>query len=160
MSASTYPAVRPELAWKDLLASASIEVVELMAGTQLEPWTAPCDEPKGDIVAIVGMAGALCGMTVVRCSTNAARCLGARMLGQSGPVEDTTICDALGEICNMIAGNFKSKIDALADGCQLSVPTVISGADFSVRSAAAENVIRVCLGLDGHPLQVTLLIRS
>jgi chemotaxis protein CheX len=160
VSSSTYPAVRPELGWKDLLESASNEVVELMAGARLEPWSGPYGEPKGDIVAIVGMAGALCGMTVVRCSTAAARSLGSRMLGEDGPVEDTTLCDALGEICNMIAGNFKSKIDALADGCQLSVPTVISGGDFNLRSAAADDAIRVALGLDGHPIQVTLLIRS
>jgi len=36
------------------------------------------------------------------------------------------ISDALGEVCNMIAGNFKNKISGLSEGCMLSVPTVIT----------------------------------
>lgn len=160
MSSSTTVAVQPEVGWKELLECASKEVVELMAGTRLEPWTAPYDEPRSDIVAIVGMGGALCGMTIVRCSTSTARNLGLQMLGGDASATDTMICDALGEICNMIAGNFKSKVDGLADGCKLSVPTVISGGDFCFRGVATDHSIRVTLGLEGQPIGIALMIRS
>ena len=36
----------------------------------------------------------------------------------------------LGELRNMIAGNFKLKVTSLADHCMLSVPTVITGDDY------------------------------
>ena len=42
--------------------------------------------------------------------------------------------DALGEICNMVAGNFKNKVSGLGNGCMLSVPTVITGRDYHCHS--------------------------
>jgi len=31
-------------------------------------------------------------------------------------------------------GNFKNKIDGLSDGCMLSLPTVITGSDYTLHS--------------------------
>lgn len=152
--------VRIGAGWKAALESAAVEVVELMAGVRLRTWTAPYAEQRGDAVAMVGLGGALCGMATVRCSTETARNLGERMLGGETGVSESTIDDALGEICNMIAGNFKSKVPGLADRCMLSVPTVIRGDDFSLRGIAADNSIRVVLELEGQPMGITLLIRS
>ena len=42
--------------------------------------------------------------------------------------------DALGEICNIIAGYFKAKA-GLGDACKLSVPTIIVGQDYKFHSA-------------------------
>lgn len=149
MSSTVPAAVRPRIEWKQVLEDAAIEVMELMAGIRLAPWTAPYQDSPGALVAIVGMGGALCGMTVVRCSIQTGRNLGSRMLGGGDEVSDTMICDALGEVCNMIAGNFKSKIPGLADGCNLSVPTIITGADFRLRGICADNTIHSALELDG-----------
>lgn len=160
MSSLPRLAVRPEVGWRALLECASVEVVELMAGVRLETWTAPYDEPRSELAAIVGMAGALRGMTIVGCSRKTARTLGARMLGEATTVSDTTICDALGEICNMIAGNFKSKIPGLADGCKLSVPTLVSGGDFCLRGIDSDSTIHVALALEERPMWITLMVRS
>lgn len=158
---SIFPAAMSlEVEWKEPLRDAAIEVVELMAGIRLEPWTAPYGQSGGALVAVIGMGGALRGMTVVRCSTQTARNLGSRMLGGGDEVSDTMICDALGEVCNMIAGNFKSKIPGLADGCNLSVPTIITGADFCLGGICADNTIHSALELDGEPIWITLMVRS
>lgn len=160
MSSSSHLEIQPETGWKELLECASVEVIELMAGTRLEPWAAPYDESRNELVAVVGMAGTLCGMTIVRCSIETARNLGSRMLGGGVEMPDTTICDALGEICNMIAGNFKSKIPGLADGCKLSVPTLITGGDLRLRGIDTDSTIQVALELDEQPVWITLMVRS
>jgi len=52
----------------------------------------------------------------------ATKIIGAEAPGSKGQLED-----AVGEVCNMVAGNFKNKISGISDGCKLSVPTVITG---------------------------------
>jgi len=69
------------------------------------------------------------------------------------------ISDALGEVCNMIAGNFKNKISGLSEGCMLSVPTVITGTDYSLHSQADSPGLEVRLLFEGMPIAISLQIR-
>ena len=55
------------------------------------------------------------------------------------------LADAMGEICNMVAGNFKNKISGLSDGCMLSVPTVITGSDYNLHSPADSETLELKL---------------
>jgi chemotaxis protein CheX len=45
---------------------------------------------------------------------------------------DETVIDGLGEITNMLAGAWKSKIASLNAACLLSVPTVVTGTQYEV----------------------------
>ena len=54
--------------WKTIMECAALEVFEMMAGVRLTLNSAPTEAPIGGQTAMVGMAGALCGMTTVRCS--------------------------------------------------------------------------------------------
>jgi len=151
--------VHTDASWKTILECAAIEVLEMMAGLRPEPNASSTDEPSGEQTAMVGMAGALCGITTVRCSNATAIKLASLMLGGAS-ANASGASDALGEICNMIAGNFKSKISGLADHCMLSVPTVISGEDYSMEPAQPAESINVCLNLNGQPLWVSLIIHG
>lgn len=81
-----------------------------MAGVRLELIAIQGEEPMGEQTAMVGMAGALCGMTTLRCTRNTAGKLAALMLGGDAATSPSLARDALGEMCNMIAGNFKAKV--------------------------------------------------
>ena len=61
------------------------------------------------------------------------------------PVEevDNDSWDALGEIANMIAGNFKGKLSGIGNRCMLSVPTIITGTNYEARSLSAGICIEV-----------------
>ena len=43
------------------------------------------------------------------------------------------VWDALGEVCNMVSGNFKGKTGKAGEMSVISVPTVIRGQDYRVR---------------------------
>ena len=60
----------------------------------------------------------------------------------------------------MIAGNFKSKVPSLGESCVLSVPTVISGADYHLHSATAGEHAELSLSFEGLPLWLTLDLRK
>ena len=114
-----------------------------------------------DVTAMVGLAGQLCGVLSVRCEGTAAALMTSKMLGvELHKVGSEEMSDALGEICNMVAGNFKNKIAGLSEGCMLSPPTVITGNDYSLHSHADSPGLEVRLLFESMPMIVSLQIQS
>jgi len=50
----------------------------------------------------------------------------------------------------MVAGNFKNKISGISDGCKLSVPTVITGSNYSLCTLANDYTMEVNLMFHGN----------
>jgi chemotaxis protein CheX len=146
--------------WRDVLANATCEVFEIMVGTSLGRAIGESPYVVADFTAMVGIAGSLCGVFGLRASSESARRMAANMLGSDEVGANENVQDAFGEICNMIAGNFKAKIAGMADGCALSVPTVISGKDYALYSLANGERFEVMFSFEGHPLSVTLDLHS
>ena len=146
--------------WKTIMECAALEVFEMMANVRLTLNPSPTELPTGGQTAMVGMAGALCGMTTIRCTRALAVKLAALMLGQEAISNPASARDALGELCNMVAGNFKAKIAGLADACMLSVPTVIAGEDYSMDTAEPAEGVTIALVYEGENIWVTLLTHS
>lgn len=143
--------------WLPTLELALREVFELMLGYALEPCPEEPAEDALDITAMVGLAGQLCGVMSLRCSSQSGARMASRMLGIDPEKAGAEMWDAVGEICNMVAGNFKNKISGLGDGCMLSVPTVITGGNYNVHSMVSENV-QTWLLFEGEPLILSLEI--
>jgi chemotaxis protein CheX len=146
--------------WKNILECAAVEVFEMMASVHLQQYSTPFEEPKGELTAIVGLAGALCGMTTVRCSHATSVKLASLMLGEEAAATTSIARDAIGELCNMIAGNSKAKISTLADHCMLSVPTVISGESYSLNTAEPTQNATIVLSFEGDPMWISLVVHS
>jgi chemotaxis protein CheX len=160
LSHSQQSAVRPDPSWKTIIECASIEVFEMMAGARLEPAAGVTDEPAGARTAMVGLAGALCGMMAIRCSAATAGQLASLMLGGDAAGNNSMVADALGELCNMVAGNFKAKISNLADHCMLSVPTVISGEDYWLQTSSPAEQFQIPLTYQGERVWVSLTVHE
>jgi chemotaxis protein CheX len=86
--------------------------------------------------------------------------MAGRMLGLDAAAAREAMCDAAGEVCNMIAGNFKNKISGLGDGCMLSVPTVITGADYSLHALGSSVAMRTTMLFEGEPVVLSLEIHT
>jgi len=142
--------------WAEELAKATREVFEIMVGTTLTLPAKPRPPFIPDFAAMVGIAGSLCGLVSIRTTTECARSIAARMLGDDEVGVAEAAQDAFGEVCNMIAGSFKGRISGLADGCALSVPTVIFGRDFTLFSLARGEHYEVTFEFEGKLLSVSL----
>lgn len=145
--------------WIPLLEMATREVFELMLSCQLIPEPS-IDESGMDVTSMVGLAGQLCGVITVRCHENAAILMASKMLGL--PVEKVgqDFSDAVGEVCNMVAGNFKNKIAGLSNGCLLSPPSVITGSDYNLHSLTESPGLQVRMLFENLPVIITLQIHS
>jgi chemotaxis protein CheX len=145
--------------WVPLLEVAAQEVFELMLSCKISVAENPAEfEP--DITAMVGLAGQLCGVLTIRCGHKSAGLMASKMLGVDADQAGPEMCDAFGEVCNMVAGNFKNKVSGLGDGCMLSVPTVITGTDYNMRSLTDSAAIEVRFVFEGQPMTVALQVHS
>ncbi len=161
MSTDTSLLVRShEENWLPVLELAIEEVFEIMVGQRVKP--APKSEtmPPGGFTAMVGIAGALCGILTVSCDKKTAREIGKCMLGPEITDSEEQVSDALGEVCNMIAGNFKNKLSSANQSCMLSVPTVIKGDEYSYRSLADGESLETVMLFGDTPLSVCLQLHS
>ena len=145
--------------WVPLMEVAAREVFELMLGCKL---TVPetVSENNLSITSMVGLAGKLCGVLSVRCDGRAAALMTSKMLGVDVDKVGAEMSDAMGEIANMVAGNFKNKISGLGDSCMLSPPTVITGSDYDMHSLADTPAVELNLLFEGMPIVISLQIHS
>lgn len=109
------------------------------------------------VTAVVGFGGALSGACVLRCGSAAACQMAGRMTGLEFEALDDTVKDGVGEICNMIAGSWKSKVPELAAKCGLSVPAVITGRDYNLHVQAPEFEVLGYYDSDGTQFELRIV---
>lgn len=144
--------------WPEILELATQEVFRIMLNSELEPLNIDSKPILLECTAMVGLAGRLCGVLTFRCHPGSAVLIAAKMLGVEVPESDEQALDAIGEVCNMIAGNFKTKI-AGSDPCVLSAPTVVVGGDYRVHSLVAHSLQKL-FQFEGAPVAVALELRA
>ncbi len=132
----------------NLMFGFDIKAIELVTLTQID-----CDERT----AVVGFSGAMRGSCQIRTSTRAAQSIASAMLGGI-PIdeEDDSINDALGELCNMLAGGWKNGVPELSSECALSPPTVISGRNYKVHISKPSVSLSRTYQFNAHTLFLTL----
>jgi chemotaxis protein CheX len=116
--------------------------------------------PASEITAMVGLAGQLCGVMTLRCTIGTAKVIAAKMLGIARDQANQQVWDAIGEICNMVAGHFKNKLTGLSDKCILSVPIVIRGGDYTFHSLADAGTMEIVMTFETNPVLIALELHS
>jgi chemotaxis protein CheX len=150
----------PDLAeWKPLLEVAVHEVFGMMLDTEARAASAAPAPTKERFTSMVGMAGHICGVLSLSCNRQAAALFAAKMLRVSPQEADGEMFDAVGELCNMIAGNFKSKLVELSEHCLLSVPTVITGGDYDFHAVSTGERLEVLMECEGEFVRLELDVR-
>ena len=148
----------PTSAWASALGNSAKEVFSMMVA--MEVTVAADDKPPvfADVTGVIGIGGAFTGVFSLRCSTGTANHIASQMLGVSMDEASAQAADAIGEICNMVAGQFKAKIGHEAT-CMLSIPTVITGKDYAVHSSRCAE-IEMPLLYNGEPIWIALDVRK
>jgi CheY-specific phosphatase CheX len=86
------------------------------------------------VLGEVSFDGKTSGVVHLRLPLSAIPLIGDRLLGLTpADLEDETIAnDVLGELCNMIVGNFKSNLCDAGLTCKLSIPKIVRTTDFKL----------------------------
>jgi chemotaxis protein CheX len=114
------------------------EVFSTMLGLEVEPCEAHSDSGNAStndgVMAFVGITGPWVGNGIISCSADCARRLCEAFLMTEAPAVTEEVLDAVGELANMVVGNFKTAAEAQVGQLGLTVPTVIYGRNFTSRN--------------------------
>ncbi len=117
--------------------TATTSVYSMMANLEVEPQE-PEDhadpEPVNGVVAVLGFTGDWLGTGMLYCSERFACRVGSAMIMTEVSEVNGDVLDGIGEMANMILGNFKEAMETHVGPLQLSVPTVVYGKNFSTRT--------------------------
>jgi CheY-specific phosphatase CheX len=115
------------------------------------PWVADA----GRLTAAVHLSGDWNGALLFECSRWQACQFAGHFLSTDPPeIVDDDVRDVLGELANMIGGNMKF---AVAEGLNLSLPSVMDGSDYGLRVCGSELQDRLAFQCAEGPFWVTLL---
>ncbi|MEI6712926.1 MAG: chemotaxis protein CheX [Verrucomicrobiota bacterium] len=122
------------LAMGDPLVRAVVKTFDTMLGIQLEllPVSAPFQEAH--IMGEVGFTGKATGKVQIRLTKSSVPLIGERLLGldPSDLADPAMAADVIGELCNMVAGNFKSNLCDAGLTCTLMPPKITITDNFSL----------------------------
>lgn len=145
------------------LVAATREVFETMAAITLAarpPLEPAALAPRANVVATVGFAGGISGLVTVYSGFAAARAVTGAMLGMDPADVNGELPDAMGEVANMIAGSFRSRLVAEGTPCDISIPTVTLGSEFSTRYGSDVRRVLCPFDMPGGEVFVALVLNA
>lgn len=153
------------------LTDATTEVFETMVFRSVEPLDiveGDRDLPPPDatvvgvvkVVGTVGFAGTQSGLVTFHSSMEAAKEIAGAMLGMTADEVNDEVPDAIGEITNMIAGSFRTKMAENGDPWAISVPTVTVGSDFRMRPTSCKHRALLPFRMGEASVYVELILGS
>lgn len=142
------------------LAEATHEVFNTMVARELSeeaPIVGDALRPKSNVVGTVGFTGSEKGLVAFYSTLEAANEIAAAMLGMEPHEVNGEMPDAIGEVTNMIAGSFRTKMASHGDAWAISVPTVTVGSDFYTKYVFAAERVLLPFHMAGSPIYVELI---
>jgi chemotaxis protein CheX len=117
-----------------------------------------CDQPR--ISSVVGFAGRLTGCLLIHFNPDVACALAGALLGTTILKVDETVCDAIGEMVNMLAGGLKHHVSKNEEMFKVSIPSVIAGQDYATHAPADSQILLVGVSAGPYSFKVQLVIEG
>jgi len=129
-----------EISATEMLFSAAQEVFASMLGSELTRLDDDADRvsPFDGVVSFVGLTGEYTGTGFIICDSPIACDIASRFLMTPFEGANEDVLDAVGEVTNMIIGNFKTWIESQLGPLQMSTPTVVHGKNISTHSVKSD----------------------
>lgn len=155
------PTMCPNPQIVEKLVEATREVFETMVFRPLTtgvPIEGDALRPSSNVVGTVGFAGSQSGLVAFYSTLDAAREIAGAMLGLDPSQVNGEVPDAIGEVTNMIAGSFRTKMAAEGDAWAISVPTVTLGSDFYIKPMVTGQRVLIPFRMDEAEIFVELIL--
>ena len=142
----------------EFVRAAAADVFSTMLGLEIGNEAGYTDQSaptvSDGVLAFVGIAGTWTGAGVISCSAAFACRICNQLLMTEATSVNEEVLDAVGEVANMIIGNFKTMIEEVLGPLGLSIPTVIYGRNFTSRSLGSNTWVVVPFMCDGERIEI------
>ena len=123
------------------------------------PLTESVNRFKCSITGMVGFAGTYSGVISIHCPVVLALKITSSMLGMDCEEVGDDLNDAIGEIANMLGGGVKQVLSKGGLDVKLSIPTVISGEDYTVNSLSDIDCVVIPFVIENEKFLVGLTLK-
>ena len=151
-----------EQVFLDELAAATGDVFRTMVFREIAPAT-PIEgdtlRAGANVVGTIAFTGKTNGLVVFYSTRDAAREITGAMLGLDASAVGDELPDAIGELTNMIAGSFRTRVaHACNETWAISVPTVTVGSDFYTKFVSDVKRVLCPFSMGEHEVFVELIV--
>ena len=144
------------------LTDAVREVFTSMLGTEVSVWEERSEpilpQPHDGVLSLIGLAGQWVGSGVVYCQSRTACDLANRLLMAEITEVNDEVRDAVGEVTNMVIGNFKNCLESETVEVRISPPTVIDGMNLKARNMSSELTVSTWFAYEDHMFLVEVCL--
>jgi len=131
------------------------EVFGIMADIVAEPATDPWPPSEELVTAAIYFTEPWKGAMVLECVLPLAFEFTARVMSVPTPTSlDADVCDSMGELVNMIAGNFKA---LMPPETGISIPSVVRGRDYVLQMRGSKTLSQIVFESELGPCSLTLV---
>ena len=123
-----------------------------------EPFQRDESKLSHSISGIIGLAGTIKGMLAIHLPNEAALAITTAFLGMDVEEIDEDVCDAIGELANMLGGSMKAILDPSGSDIQISMPSAVHGEEYAVDCLADAEAVAVPFAFNGQTFMVELQI--
>jgi len=124
------------------------------------PISEPVTRFHCSVTSMVGLAGTYTGILSVHCPQPMAMKITSNMLGMDVEEMNEDVSDALGEIANMLGGYVKQVLSKGGLDINLSIPTVISGEEYTLNAMADSDCVIIPFIFEDERFLVGLKIQK
>jgi len=132
-------------------------MMDLVASFPLEE---PVNRFQCSISGMVGLAGTYTVILSIHCPQFFAMRITSNMLGMEVDEVGEDVNDALGEIANMLGGYVKMVLSKGGMDINLSIPTIISGEEYTINAMSESDCVVVPFDHNGERFLVSLKLRK
>ncbi|QQR80349.1 MAG: chemotaxis protein CheX [Deltaproteobacteria bacterium] len=149
------------MAYEEQIAQIVSSILNTMVGWQVTPLSqseiVPEDPEKISVSGCVTIGGDWEGCVILTMPQNIAHESADTMFAlDPGAASKEEVRDCVGELTNMIGGNFKSQLEGKN---MLSIPSVVEGKEYTVSSPGLHRVCSQLFEYDGKNFEVSVLQR-
>ena len=132
----------------------------MMDPTPDYPLKTPVSHFECSVSGIVGFAGIYSGTISIHCPLPLALKVTGSMLGIDCDEAGDDLDDAIGEVANMLAGSVKQVLSKGGLDIKLSIPTIITGEEYTINTLTGTDCVVVPFTIDGTVLLVGLNLQN
>ena len=144
--------------------SVTADVFSTMLGMEVTPEPEHVEQTPPviaeGVMALVGLAGPCTGAGVITCGSAFAIQVCNHLLMAEETSVNEDVLDAMGEVANMIIGNFKTLAEEHVGPLCLSIPTVIHGRNFTSRSIGNTAWVVLPFECNGDVMQIRICLAT
>lgn len=152
-----------EICLKDILLESAKDVFETMIFMELTENTEPgnsMEEPT--MLGLITFKGSIEGCLAICCTMPCIQNVTMNMLGMDSAEQATEedVCDAIGEVANMIVGGVKKRLLDSVGNLDISIPSVVRGREVKNNLGDSAKNISVNINIEGqYSAELSMLYR-